>query len=106
MQSKSIQSLAHRLKEDLEIGQPRLIFFLGAGASQSSGIPIASWMIRDFQRNLRDIWNREGRPFDDFDSWLHSQPGWKKNELESDYAKYLKHGSQQKGSGGITSIIG
>ena len=90
MQSESIPSLAHRLKEAHKIGQPRLVFFLGAGASQSSGIPIASWMIRDFQRNLREIWNREGQPFGHFDSWLHSQPGWQKNESESDYAKYFE----------------
>ena len=90
MQSESIQSLAHRLKGAQQIGQPRFIFLLGAGASRSSGIPIASWMIRDFQRNLREIWDREGRPSDNFDSWLHSQPGWKRNETESDYAKYFE----------------
>ena len=90
MQSESIQSLAHRLKGAQQIGQPGFIFLLGAGASRSSGIPIASWMIRDFQRNLRYVWDREGRPSDNFDSWLHSKPGWKRNETESDYAKYFE----------------
>ena len=90
MQSESIQSLAHCLKGAQQIGQPGFIFLLGAGASRSSGIPTASWMIRDFQRNLGDVWNSEGRPSDNFDSWLHSKPGWKRNETESDYAKYFE----------------
>ena len=87
MHTESIQSLAHRLKEAQQSGQQRFIFFLGAGASQSSGIPIASWMIRDFRRKLKEIWKREHRP-NDFDSWLHSKPGWKNNE--SDYARYFE----------------
>ena len=90
MQSESIQSLAHRLKESQQLEQSRFILFLGAGASHSSGIPIASWMVRDFQRNLRQIWDSEGKPSDTFDSWLHSQPGWKRNEKESEYAKYFE----------------
>ena len=90
MRSVSIQSLAHHLKESQQLGQSRFIFFLGAGASHSSGIPVASWMVRDFQRNLREIWDKEGQPSDNFDSWLHSQPGWKRNERGSEYGKYFE----------------
>ena len=88
MQTASIQSIAHRLKESQRRQRPRFIFFLGAGASESSGIPVASWMARDFERNLRQIWQSEGEPGGDFHSWLQSKPGWLNNE--SPYAKFFE----------------
>ena len=89
MQPESIPSLAYHLKEAQQIGQPRFIFLLGAGSSRTSGIPIASWMIRDFKRKLREIWVGEGRP-NDLDSCIQSRPGCKRNENENDYAKYFE----------------
>lgn len=90
MNSESIQSLAYRIKEAQQSGRQRLIVFLGAGASQSSGIPVASWMIRDFKRKLREIWELERRPSEDFESWIKSKPGWKANEDESEFARYFE----------------
>ena len=87
MRTESIQSLAYRLKHSEPNQPPQFIFFLGAGASESSGIPIASWMVRDFKRNLRQVWQSEGQPLDDFESWLESKPGWRVND--SDYAKHF-----------------
>ena len=85
MRTESIESLAYLLKQSEPNQAPRFIFFLGAGASESSGIPIASWMIRDFKRKLRQLWQSEGKPLGDFDSWLESKPGWEDND--SLYAK-------------------
>ena len=68
MHTESIQSLAHRLKEAQHSYPARFIFFFGAGASESSGIPIAKWMIRDFKRKLEHRWQLEGQPCDSFDS--------------------------------------
>ena len=88
MQTESIQSLAYRLKE-AKLSEPkRFIFFLGAGASDTSGIPITSWMIRDFERNLKAIWKLEGQPNINFNPWLRSRPGWKSNKGR--YAKLFE----------------
>ena len=88
MHTESIQSLAHRLKESQHSELKRFIFFIGAGASESSGVPIASWMIRDFEQNLKKIWELEGRPIGDFHSWLALKPGWQNNE--SSYARFFE----------------
>lgn len=88
MHTESIPSLVHRIREAKDSEQQRFIFFLGAGASQSSGIPVASRMINEFQRKLREIWEDEGRPNSDFDTWVQSKPGWDNNQ--SDYAKYFE----------------
>ena len=97
MQTESIPYLASHLKEGQRIGQPRFIFLIGAGSSRTSGIPIASWMIGDFKRKLNEIWVGEGRP-NDFDSWIQTRPGWKKNENENDYAKYFEAWSPTEGT--------
>lgn len=88
MQTQSIQSLAQKLKSAQLSQSKRFIFFLGAGASESSGIPTASWMIHDFDTRLKKLWNNEGKPDDSFESWLESKPGWKTND--SDYARYFE----------------
>ena len=89
MQTESIQSLAYRLKE-AKLSEPkRFIFFLGAGASDTSGIPITSWMIRDFERNLKAIWKLEGQPNINFNPWLRSRPGLEE-ATRSRYAKLFE----------------
>ena len=88
MHTESVASLAHRFKEAQDSGRKRFIFFLGAGASESSGIPVASWMIRDFQRKLTETWKLEGCPDGDFCSWLQSKPGRK--DHDSSYAKFFE----------------
>lgn len=45
----NIRELAHKIKE---YGTPSYAFFLGAGASKQSGIPVASDMIRDFKEKI------------------------------------------------------
>ena len=88
MYTESIQSLAHRLKEAQNSQPPRFIFFLGAGASDSSGIPIASWMKRDFERKLSVQWKAEGEPNGSFEAWLKQKPRWADND--SPYSKYFE----------------
>ncbi len=87
MQTESIQSLAHRIREAKKDGQSRFVLFLGAGASQSSGIPVAGSLVLDIQRKLREVWTTEGSTLE-FDAWLLEKPGWKNNQ--SDYAKNLE----------------
>ncbi len=45
----SIRELAHKIKG---YGTPRFAFFLGAGASKQSGIPVAGEMIRHFKKEI------------------------------------------------------
>ncbi len=45
----SIKELAHKIKG---YGTPRFAFFLGAGASRQSGIPVAGDMIRHFKEQI------------------------------------------------------
>lgn len=89
MQTQSMQSIAHRLRQTQQHQPRRFILFLGAGASDSSGIPIASWMIGDFERQLKALWELEHHPCDeDFSRWLEARPGWTGNT--SLYAKYFE----------------
>ena len=88
MHTESIHLLAHRIREARHSEPNRFIFFLGAGASESSGIPTASWMIRDFERKLREVWDSEGRPGSDFMAWVSSKPGWKSND--SPYGSFFE----------------
>ena len=88
MHTESIQSLAHRLKEAQHSEPKRFVFFIGAGASESSGIPIASSLTRDFERKLKDIWEQEHQPLGDFHSWLETKPRWQKNK--SSYARLFE----------------
>lgn len=90
MHTDSIQQLAYRLKEAKRRGQQRFIFFLGAGASESSGIPIAEYMRLDFERKLKEVWESEPSPKKAFYPWVKSKPGWKDNKGESDYAKWFE----------------
>ena len=86
--TESIQSLAHRINQAQHSQPRRFIFFLGAGASESSGIPVASWMMRDFERNLQQLWAAEGQPAGSFEAWLETRPGWQTNS--SRYAQYFE----------------
>ena len=88
MDSATIQSLAQRLKASQDAKPKRFIFFLGAGASESSGIPTASGMMQDFQRRLKELWEAENRPHNNFLTWLRSRPGWTKNK--GTYARYFE----------------
>ncbi len=47
MKPKTIEELAYILKQAKEDNQPKPIFFLGAGASKSGNIPLASDIIKD-----------------------------------------------------------
>lgn len=55
MSTDELEDLAFLIKEAKELGQPRPIVFLGAGASKSGGIPLAGEIIADigskFQNN-------------------------------------------------------
>ena len=89
VQTQSVESIAHHLKQAQDQQRDRFILFLGAGASDSSGIPIASSMVRDFKRELTGIWESEQRPHDvNFKSWLEAKAGWQRNE--GPYAKYFE----------------
>ena len=88
MDSASIQSLAQRLKASQDTEPKRFIFFLGAGTSESSGIPTASWMMQDFRRRLKELWESENRPHGNFQTWLRSKPGWARNK--SAYARFFE----------------
>ena len=79
MNSATIQELAQRLQTSKAYESRRFVFFLGAGASESSGIPTASWIVRDFERQLKALWRSEDKP-GSFATWLQSKPGWKSND--------------------------
>ena len=74
MQPATIHTLAHLLKQSRHGEPKRFVFFLGAGASDSSGIPVASWMELDFKQNLKSIWKAEGQRLGDFEKWVDARP--------------------------------
>ena len=79
----SIRELAHRIEG---YGTPRFAFFLGAGASKQSGIPIASEMIRHFKKQIIARGCPDGIESDDEKmKWLEAQD-WYKAE-GSEYCK-------------------
>jgi len=76
----SIRELAHKIKG---YGNPRFAFFLGAGASRQSGIPVAGEMIRHFKEQI----TAQGCPAelkteDDKTKWLTEQEWFKADGSE------------------------
>ena len=88
MEQLSIWSLAQQIKESVRPGGHKIVFFLGAGASESSGIPTAHWMIEDFARQLRKKWVAEGKKKGNFQQWLESHKAWKNNTTV--YGRYFE----------------
>ena len=54
MQTKTIEQLAYFLKEAKEDNRPGPIFFLGAGASKTGGIPLAGEIVKDILEKYCD----------------------------------------------------
>jgi tetratricopeptide (TPR) repeat protein len=82
----SIRELAHKIKG---YGTPRFAFFLGAGASKQSGIPIANDMIRHFKEQLVLRCCPEDLKTDEEKSaWLGEQD-WYRGE-RSEYCKLFE----------------
>ena len=54
MKEISIEDLAHKIKKAKNKGQPRPIFFLGAGASKTGDIPLAGKIIDDILEEYKD----------------------------------------------------
>ncbi len=54
MKEATIDEVAYTLKQAKEKNQPRAIFFLGAGASRSAGIPLASEIVKHILREYKD----------------------------------------------------
>jgi tetratricopeptide (TPR) repeat protein len=84
--SASIRELAYKIKGP---NPPRFSFFLGAGASKQSGIPIASEMIRQFKEQII----LQSCPVDlktetEKNDWLAGQDWYKAGG--SDYCKYFE----------------
>ncbi|MBI3914059.1 MAG: tetratricopeptide repeat protein [Chloroflexi bacterium] len=68
-----MRQLAYKIKEAGT--SPRFAFFLGAGASFQSGIPVASGMIRDFKKSIIERECPEDLQTDqEKDQWLAAQP--------------------------------
>ncbi len=51
MKNETIEKLAYILKQAKENSQPKPIFFLGAGASKSGNIPLASGIVKEILKN-------------------------------------------------------
>jgi len=76
----SIRELAHKIKG---YGTPRFAFFLGAGASKQSGIPIASDMIRHFKEQIIAQSCPDGLKSDEEKTkWLAEQEWYQANNSE------------------------
>lgn len=50
MKNAEIEDLAYIIKQAKEKKQPKPIFFLGAGASKTGGIPLAHEIVSDILR--------------------------------------------------------
>ena len=82
----SIRELAYKIKSSKT---PRFSFFLGAGASKQSGIPIASEMIRQFKEQIiLQSCPAELKTDGEKSDWLAAQD-WCRADV-SDYCKYFE----------------
>jgi len=73
-QKVNVQQLAHKIKGTGQTPSPRFCFFLGAGASFESGIPLASTMITDFcQRIIQEQCPEECTDAKQKRAWLEQQ---------------------------------
>jgi tetratricopeptide (TPR) repeat protein len=88
----SIRELAHKIKG---YGTPRFAFFLGAGASKQSGIPIANEMIRHFKEQIILRCCPDGLKTDDEKTkWLEEQDWYK--ATDSEYCKCFERFEQKE----------
>ncbi len=85
IQTATVKQLARRIKEY----PGRFALFLGAGASVESGIPAASWMIRDFKRRiLKDECPDCFTTNAEKENWLTTQPWYDAN---NPYGSLFEH---------------
>lgn len=61
-------------------------FFLGAGASFSSGVPLGSDMVREWRAMAYSDQKNAGLTTDDFATWLAAQPWAKREVADAEYS--------------------
>ena len=60
MKTASIEELAYLMKQANRDGSDKPIFFIGAGASKSGGIPLAKEIVKDILENFDDNYRIKG----------------------------------------------
>lgn len=86
----SIKELATCIHEQKN-ADPRFVVFIGAGASASSGIPVASAMTSNLLREIYNMENGgENADMDTIRKWCDTQEWWTRNPTESDYSRAFR----------------
>ena len=92
MKTSSIEDLVYVMKQAKDKGEPSPIFFLGAGASKTAGIPLASEIVEDILNDYSDNPKIKALPNDDktYTKLMDALTPYERNDLLKGYIASAK----------------